>query len=163
TLLPMNRKLVLDDLPKLRIEDGLVLARVGFALVNNVAPIEPVLQHQVEGAAEEMLTAGQPSPSSFTALAHNPQPVEFGLEQRARAQFRIAPEDQPGSRSLRLIHDQFAVLDVIAERHVAAHPHALALRGRDFVADALTGDLAQPKPVAQPPLPGGSTGRPRSL
>jgi hypothetical protein len=25
-LLPMNRKLVLDDLPKLRIEDGLVLA-----------------------------------------------------------------------------------------------------------------------------------------
>jgi hypothetical protein len=28
-LLPMNRKLVLDDLPKLRIEDGLVLAGIG--------------------------------------------------------------------------------------------------------------------------------------
>jgi hypothetical protein len=26
TLLPMNRKLVLDDLPKLRIDDGLVLS-----------------------------------------------------------------------------------------------------------------------------------------
>ena len=37
TLLPMIRKLALDDLPKLRIEDGLVLARVGFALVNDVA------------------------------------------------------------------------------------------------------------------------------
>src|SRR5580704_3915567 len=32
TLLPMTRKLVLDDLPKLRIEDGLVLAGVGCAL-----------------------------------------------------------------------------------------------------------------------------------
>jgi hypothetical protein len=43
TLLPIGRKLVLDDLPKLRIEDGRVLAGVGCALVNNVAPIEPVL------------------------------------------------------------------------------------------------------------------------
>src|SRR6202040_2356632 len=117
----MNRKLVLDDLPKLRIEDGLVLARVGFALVNNVAPIEPVLQHQVEGAAGEMLAAGQPSAGSFTALAHNTQSIEFGPEQRDRAQSRIAPEDQPDSRGLRLTDDQFAVLDVIAERHVAAH------------------------------------------
>ena len=32
TLPPMNRKLVLDDLSKLRIEDGLVLAGVGCAL-----------------------------------------------------------------------------------------------------------------------------------
>src|ERR1700730_5215731 len=82
---------------------------------------------------------GGTSAGSFTALAHNTQPVEFGLEQRDRAQFRITPEDQPGSRSLRLIHHQFAVLDVIAERHVAAHPHALALRGRNLVADALAG------------------------
>jgi hypothetical protein len=89
-----------------------------------------------------MLTAGQPSPSSFTALAHNPQPVEFGLEQRDRAHFRIAPEDQPDGRRLRLIDDQLAVLDVVAERHVAAHPHALLLRRGDLVADALAGDLA---------------------
>src|SRR6202049_919604 len=105
-------------------------------IVSDFAPIDPVLQHQIECPAGKMLAAGHPSAGSFTALAHETQPVEFGLEQRDRAQFRIAPEDQPGSRSLRLIHDQFAVLDVIAERHVAAHPHALALRGRDFVADA---------------------------
>jgi HNH endonuclease/AP2 domain len=37
----MNRKLVLHDLPKLRIEDGFVLARVGCATVNNVAPTPP--------------------------------------------------------------------------------------------------------------------------
>jgi hypothetical protein len=45
-LLPMNRKLVLDDLPKLRIEDGLVLAWVGCALVNDFSPIGPVLQQE---------------------------------------------------------------------------------------------------------------------
>ena len=88
------------------------------------------------------MAAGQPSAGSFTALAHEIQPVEFGPEQRDRAQFRIAPEDQPDGRRLRLIDDQLAVLDVIAERHVAAHPHALLLRRRDLVADALAGDLA---------------------
>src|SRR4030081_3630125 len=58
TLLTVGCELVLDDLPKLRIEDGLVLAGVGNTLVNDVAAIGPVLQHQVEGPAGEMLTAG---------------------------------------------------------------------------------------------------------
>src|ERR1700720_2759834 len=138
----MNRKLVLDDLPKIRIEDGLVLAGVGYTLVNDLASIDSVLEHQVEGAAGEMLTAGPPSAGSLTALAHETQPVELGLEQRDRPQFRIAFKDQPDGRRLRLIHDQFAVLDVIAERRVAAHPHALAFRRRDLVADALAGNLA---------------------
>jgi hypothetical protein len=40
------------------------------------------------------------------------------------------------------IHDKLAVLDVIAERRQAPHPHALLLRGRDLVADALAGHLA---------------------
>ena len=88
------------------------------------------------------MTAGQPSGSPLTALAHDTQPVELSLEQRDRAEFRIAPENHPDGRRLRLIHDQFAVLDAIAERHVAAHPHALLLRRRDLVADALAGDLA---------------------
>ena len=77
----MNRKLVLDDLPKLRIEDGLVLARVGCALVSDVATIRPVLQHQIEYPAGEPLTAGQPSAGSLTALAHNTQSIEFAPEQ----------------------------------------------------------------------------------
>jgi hypothetical protein len=51
----MNRKLVLDDLPKLRIEDGRVLAGIGCALVNDVAPIDPVLQHQIECPARRRL------------------------------------------------------------------------------------------------------------
>jgi hypothetical protein len=119
-----------------------VLAGISNASVSDLAPIDPVLQHQIEGTAGEMLTAGQPSAGAFTALAHNPQEVEFAPEQRDRPQFRIAPEDQPDGRRLSLIHAQFAVFGVVAERHVAAHPHALLLRRRDLVADALAGDLA---------------------
>ena len=70
TLLPVGRELVLHDLPKLRIEDGLVVAGVGCALVSDFAPIDPVLQHQIECPAGKMLAAGQPSAGSFTALAH---------------------------------------------------------------------------------------------
>ena len=44
---------VLNDLPKFRIDDRLVLAGVDFALVGDLAAIEPVLQHQVERAARE--------------------------------------------------------------------------------------------------------------
>jgi hypothetical protein len=100
-----GRQLVLHDLPKLRIEDGLVLAGIGCALVNDFAPIDPVLQHQVECAAGEMLAASQPSTGSLTALADNALPVEIGPEQRDRAQLCIAPEDQPDSLRLRLIYD----------------------------------------------------------
>ena len=42
----------------------------------------------------------------------------------------------------RLVHDQLAVLDVVAERDEAAHPHALLARGGELVADALADDLA---------------------
>ncbi len=57
--------------------------------MSDFAPIDPVLQHQIERAAGKMLAAGHPSAGSFTALAHNILSVEFGLEQRDRAQFRI--------------------------------------------------------------------------
>ena len=40
-----------------------------------------------------------------------------------------------------LVDEELAVLGPVAERHDAAHPHALLLRGRDLVADALGRDL----------------------
>ena len=41
--------------------------------------------------------------------------------------------------SLLLIDDQLPILDVVAERRQAAHPHALLLRRGDLVADSLAG------------------------
>ena len=51
-------------------------------------------------------------------------------------------ENHPNGRGLGLVHDQLAVLDVVAERHEAAHPHALLPGGGKLVADALADDLA---------------------
>ena len=51
-------------------------------------------------------------------------------------------EDHADRLGVRLIHDQLAVLDVVAERHEAAHPHALLAGGRELVADALADHLA---------------------
>jgi len=39
------------------------------------------------------------------------------------------------------IDDQFSLVEVVAERHMAAHPHTFALGGGDLVADSFAGDL----------------------
>jgi hypothetical protein len=51
-------------------------------------------------------------------------------------------EDHPNGRCLALVHDQLAVLDVVAERNKAAHPNALLAGRGELVADALANDLA---------------------
>ena len=47
----------------------------------------------------------------------------------------------PHGPCFRRFDHQMTVLDPVAQRHHAAHPHALLLRGSDLVADALGGDL----------------------
>jgi hypothetical protein len=60
-LLSIDRELVLHYLPKFWLDDRLVLAGVDFLLVRDVAPIKPVLQHQVKRTAREALAAGKHS------------------------------------------------------------------------------------------------------
>jgi len=52
------------------------------------------------------------------------------------------PEHFPDDRGVSLVDDEPSILDVIAHGDGTTHPHALLLRSRDLVADALTGDLA---------------------
>ncbi len=58
------------------------------------------------------------------------------------AVLEIKPEDGAHGLGFCLVDDQRAVVGLVAERHEAAHPHALLLRGGDLVPDALAGDLA---------------------
>ena len=141
-ILPIGLELIMYDLPKLGIDDRLVLARVAFVLVRDLAAVKPAVQHQVKRAARKSLPAGKRAPGSLAPFAHNPQAVKLGFGQGDRAKFRTAPEDEPDGYRLGFVDDEFGVLDVIAERHIAAHPHALCLRRGDLVADALAGDLA---------------------
>jgi hypothetical protein len=106
--------------------------------------VDPVLQHQIEGATGQALTAGQPSAGALKPLAHNALPVEFGIEQGDRAQFGIALEDRPDSRGLGLVDGQLPLLNGVAERHIAAHPHRDAPAGPHSWAS-----LARPKQVCR--------------
>src|SRR5208282_5983479 len=49
---------------------------------------------------------------------------------------KITPKDVAYGRRFSFIDDEFAVLDVVAERGLAAHPHALLFGCGDLVADA---------------------------
>ncbi len=52
-----------------------------------------------------------------------------------------ALEDAADDCRLGLVDDQLAVLDVVAERRPAAHPHALLAGGGELVPDALADHL----------------------
>ena len=70
--------------------------------------------------------------------------IQFQLldQRRTGAEFNEALEYVPDQFGLAFVGHQSAVLDVVAQRWHAAHPHALALAGCDLVADAFAGDLA---------------------
>ena len=78
-LAPTGREPVLNSLPKFWRDDRLVLVGVDFLLVRDIAPIKPVLQHQVKRAAREALAAGKLSAGSVPSLAHDAGPLELCL------------------------------------------------------------------------------------
>lgn len=61
----IDGEFVLDELPQLQIDNGVVLAGVGHALMSYFAAIDTILQHQVERAAGEPFAPAScpPAPS----------------------------------------------------------------------------------------------------
>src|SRR5438477_5410888 len=115
---------------------------MGLPLMNDLAEIGTVLQHQVERAAREWLAANRAAGSTRPRLAFNAVSVELLLQQPDRAEFGITAEDRPHDLRLAVDDEEFAVLYPIPERWHTAHPHPLSFRGSDLVADALADDLA---------------------
>src|SRR6266446_6926332 len=62
----------LNHIPQLLIDDRRVIAGVGPFLVNDLAPVDAVLQHQVERAAREWFTTPEPTGGARPALARAP-------------------------------------------------------------------------------------------
>src|SRR6202035_3272855 len=62
-------ELGLDSIPERLIDDRLMFARIGFCVVNDLAAINAVLQHQVERTAGEWL------PARDAARGAGPQPA----------------------------------------------------------------------------------------
>src|SRR5207237_4258072 len=64
------------------------------------------------------------------------------LDPAHTAELTIESEDAAHRVGLGRVDDEGALARVIAERHIATHPHALLFRRGDLVADALAGDLS---------------------
>src|SRR4051794_17229820 len=128
--------------PKLLVDNRRMLAGISHPLMNDLAAIDPVLQHLVQRAAREGLPAIGAPIRRATTLADRPLGVERRLQFAHRAEVEVTAENSAHRLGLRLVDDQLPVLDVVAESGLSAHPQALLLRGGDLVADALTRDLA---------------------
>jgi predicted site-specific integrase-resolvase len=70
----------LDLVPKGLVHDGLMLSGIGITLVRDLAAINAVLQHKIESAAGEFVTAIVSSVREGAALAADPRSIEFGLK-----------------------------------------------------------------------------------
>src|ERR1700730_9381264 len=108
-----------------------MLSRVVLVLVDDLAVIDPVLQHQVEGAARNRLAAPAPAGGAGPLLADDSLDLQLVPEATDWTQREIAPEDVPHRVRLAGNDDELMVANPISERRHAAHPHALLLRGGD--------------------------------
>src|SRR6516165_9011260 len=83
----------LNRLPHRLVDDWRVFARMELSLVNDLAAIGAVPQHQVERAAREWLAADLPTRGTRPRLAFASLGVELFLQQPHRAEFGIAAKD----------------------------------------------------------------------
>jgi hypothetical protein len=102
-------KLCLNRIPERLIDDWRVFAPVGLELVNNLAKIDAVPQHQVEPTAREWLAADAATRSARPASGYDPPDFELLLQQPDRAEFAIAAEDQAYEFCLAVDDDKLAV------------------------------------------------------
>src|ERR1700691_349475 len=127
----------LGFVPKRLLNDRRMLTRVALVLMHDLAAIDSVLQHEIEGTAGERLAAVLIAICCRADLADDVMVVEFGFEQTDGFELSVAPEDMSDRLGLRLVDDKLAVFRVVTERRHAAHPKTPLLRGRDLVPDPL--------------------------
>ena len=83
----------LDLVPERLVDDGLMLARIALALVDDLATIDPVLQHQVERTASQRLAAIATAIGCRPDLADDAGGIKVLLQFPDRLEFGVTPED----------------------------------------------------------------------
>jgi hypothetical protein len=104
--------------------------------------VESVTQQMCEGASGERDAADRASIRQPADLGDDAAAAEIGQEPPDAAKLEVARKNTADALGLLRVDHQSAIPAVIAERHHAADPQSLSLRGRDLVADALAGHLA---------------------
>src|SRR6516162_1787421 len=100
----------LNRIPQRLVDDWRVFARIGLSLVDDLAAVGTVPQHQVERPTREWLAANRPIRGTRPRLAFASLGVELFLQQPHRAEFGIAAKDRAHEFGLAVDDDQLAVL-----------------------------------------------------
>src|SRR6202048_2356630 len=117
---------LLDLIESLSIDDGGVLSRKPFVLVTGLADVEPFFKERGEGAISERNPAVEFLDFGIPALGNDALGVEILHQLPETLQFQIPLEDVADGLGLGLVDDKLFVFGVVAERHGAAGPFALA-------------------------------------
>src|SRR5215212_1731255 len=104
---------------------------MALSLVHRFAPVKPVVEKLVDEPLVDRIAALVPD-TLLGQLPHEPG---------GRSELDEALEDAPDQSRLALVHLEPAVLDVVAERRPAPHPHAAGTGGRELVPDPLPDHL----------------------
>src|ERR1700730_11133924 len=98
------------------VDDWRVFTRMGLSLVNDLAAIGAVPQHQVERPAREWLAADQATRSALPRLAFDSLGFELRLQQPHRAEFGIAADERAHAFRLPVDDHGVAVLAPAPQR-----------------------------------------------
>ena len=93
-----------------------VFSRERFALVDDLASVDLVLQHEIKRPARKPLAAIGAPIRRRAAFADEASGGEIIPQGAHRPEFEIAPKDVAHGRRFRFVDDEFAFLDVVAER-----------------------------------------------
>src|SRR5438067_12377394 len=120
-------ELVPNSGPALIVDQGRLLTGVELTLVRDLAGVNRVREQGVEMTARERFAAALGAIRRRAAFRPKPETVGLLLDPAHTAELTIESEDAGRGLGLGRVHDERALARVIAQRHIAAHPHALFL------------------------------------
>src|ERR1700722_6456413 len=120
-------ELVPNSGPALIVDQGRLLTGVELTLVRYPAGVNWVRQQCVEMTAREGFAAALGAIRRCAAFRPKPETVGLLLDPAHAAELPIESKDAAHGLALGRVDDERALARVIAQRHIAAHPHALFL------------------------------------
>ena len=138
---PFLAEKLLDLLPYVRVDDGLVLASVDFLFVFHLAQVDGIGEQVVQAALSERLPAPKVPLARLPALGQ-PAPLRQLLNDRDQPLvLQVQLEDGPHPDRFFLVDHQLRALYVVAQERLTAHPLAFSAGGGNLVPRPLGNDL----------------------
>src|SRR4029077_15820235 len=119
----VRSKLIPNSGPGLGVNQRRLLTGVELAVVCNLTDVDRVREQLVDVPAREGFAAAFGAASRRAALGPEPEAVGLFFDPAHAAELTIKGEDAAHGLGLGTVDDERAFVRVIAERHVAAHPH----------------------------------------